>query len=54
MAEDWYFYSHRLGIAKRAIEYNYDVALVSRFKDHKKIISCEGIKIIPIKIGART
>ena len=46
ISEDWYFYSHRLSLAKTAINYGYKVALLSHYTNHREIIEAEGIKTI--------
>ena len=46
ISEDWYFVSHRLSLAKAAIKLGYEVALLSHFTNHRKVIEDAGIKII--------
>ena len=46
ISEDWYFVSHRLYLAKVAINSGYKVALLSHFTNHREIIEAEGIKTI--------
>ena len=47
VAEDWYFYSHRLPIARAAQQAGYDVAVVTRVAEHGEKIAAEGIRVIP-------
>ena len=46
ISEDWYFYSHRLYLAKIAIKLGYQVALLSHFTHHRSQIVAEGIETI--------
>ena len=46
ISEDWYFYSHRLSLAKTAINYGYKVALLSHYTNHQELIENEGIKTL--------
>lgn len=50
VTEDWYFYSHRLPLASAAVKQGYDVALVTRVRDHGKLIASHGIRLIPIEL----
>ena len=43
VSEDWYFYSHRLYLAKVAAASGFKVGLLSHFSNHKKLIEKEGI-----------
>ena len=45
---DWYFWSHRLGLALKAREAGYEVALASRFSQHRERIEAAGIKCWPL------
>jgi glycosyltransferase involved in cell wall biosynthesis len=51
VTEDWYFWSHRLPIAKAALEAGYDVALATRVNEHGKRISEEGFCLIPLQLN---
>lgn len=44
VSEDWYFFSHRLDLAKYAIRNGYDIALLSNFHSHQNKIKDLGIK----------
>lgn len=50
VSEDWYFYSHRLPIAKMAINDGYRVVLLTNSGDYKKKIRSEGIDLVSIDI----
>lgn len=45
VAEDWYFLSHRLGIARAARDQGYGVCVVTRVGRHRKAIEEEGFKL---------
>jgi glycosyltransferase involved in cell wall biosynthesis len=51
IAEDWYFYSHRLDLALAARKKGYDVCLVTNFTSYKDIIQKHGISTVPLKIS---
>ncbi|MGB0683970.1 MAG: glycosyltransferase family 4 protein [Magnetovibrionaceae bacterium] len=46
VTEDWYFVSHRLGLAKAARDMGLDVVVVTRTKDHADLIQREGFQLI--------
>ncbi|MGD9600891.1 MAG: glycosyltransferase family 4 protein [Gammaproteobacteria bacterium] len=48
VTEDWYFWSHRAGLAQAARDAGYDVVLASRFTDHRGRIEALGIRCIPL------
>ncbi|HIP69721.1 MAG TPA: glycosyltransferase family 1 protein [Chromatiales bacterium] len=50
VSEDWYFYSHRLPLAKAAQNAGFDVAVITRINDHENIIRQAGIRIIPFEL----
>ena len=50
IAEDWYFFSHRLPLAKAAIRDGFEVVLLTNVKIHGDLIKSEGIKVIPIAL----
>ena len=54
ISEDWYFVSHRLHLAKRAIEEGYQVALLSHYTRHKQSIESCGIEVIEWPIDRRS
>lgn len=49
VTEDWYFCSHRLTLAKDAVEAGFDVAVATRVQAHANIIRHIGIVLIPLK-----
>jgi hypothetical protein len=54
IAEDWYFWSHRLPIARGAKNQGFDVIIATRVNHHKEHIEKEGFKLIPINIERRS
>jgi glycosyltransferase involved in cell wall biosynthesis len=46
VTEDWYFVSHRLGLARAARDAGCDVTVVTRTRDHGDTIHREGFKLI--------
>ena len=48
VSEDWYFYSHRLALAKAAKAQGFDVSVATRCHDLKEKIEAEGIHVIPL------
>jgi glycosyltransferase involved in cell wall biosynthesis len=52
VAEDYYFLSHRLPVARKAKELGFDVCVVSKInsKENKKRIEDEGFRAIPINL----
>ena len=46
VSEDWYFVSHRLNLAKSAIEKGYQVTLLSRMSVHEEYIKSIGVNTI--------
>jgi glycosyltransferase involved in cell wall biosynthesis len=51
VTEDWYFYGHRLYLARAAREAGYDVALATHVAEYGERIRAEGIKLIPIRLS---
>lgn len=54
VTEDWYFYSHRLCIARAARKIGYDVLIATRFKNHFELLKNEGSKLIPISLKRKS
>ena len=54
ITEDWYFWSHRLPIARAAREAGFEVLVVTRVHKHKEDIEKEGFKLIPIHLVRRS
>lgn len=50
VSEDWYFCSHRLPIARKALTEGFKVVVVTRVNKHKDIIESEGFELAPIEI----
>lgn len=50
VTEDWYFWSHRLPIARAAKEQGYQVVVVTRVQEHGERIKGEGFRLIPLSI----
>ncbi|MCG8640186.1 MAG: glycosyltransferase family 4 protein [Desulfobacterales bacterium] len=48
VTEDWYFYSHRMPIARGLIRSGCEVVLLTRVNQHKDRIEQEGINVIPL------
>jgi len=54
ISEDWYFWSHRLPIARAALKRGDEVTLITRVNEHGKRIQDEGFKLIPISLIRRS
>jgi glycosyltransferase involved in cell wall biosynthesis len=50
ITEDWYFWSHRLPIARAARDAGFEVLIATRVHRHKELIEKEGFKLVPIKL----
>ena len=48
ITEDWYFWSHRLPIARAARDAGFEVLVITRVDQHKELIENEGFKLVPI------
>jgi glycosyltransferase involved in cell wall biosynthesis len=48
VSEDWYFWSHRLSLARAARAAGYEVALATRSSRYAQAIESEGIRLIPL------
>ena len=46
VTEDWYFVSHRLGLARAVRGAGCDVTVVTRTKDHRELIEQEGFRLV--------
>ncbi len=53
VTEDWYFWSHRLPIARAAREDGYEVVIAARVVDYGEKIRNEGFELIPLKLDRR-
>lgn len=48
VTEDWYFWSHRLGLARAARDEGYRVIVATRVRDHVARIEAEGFELAPL------
>ena len=48
VTEDWYFWSHRLDLARAAAQDGFDVSIATRVTDHGERIQREGFRLFPI------
>lgn len=48
VTEDWYFWSHRVDLARAALAAGFEVALASRFTAHRARIEAAGIRCIEL------
>jgi glycosyltransferase involved in cell wall biosynthesis len=56
VTEDWYFVSHRLGLAVAAMKAGFDVSIATRVERHGAIIERSGLQLFPIafdRLGLR-
>ena len=53
VTEDWYFVSHRLPLALAARRQGYDVAVVTRCRNHCRMITDAKLKVIPFEMDRR-
>ena len=54
VTEDWYFWSHRLPIARAARDAGWEVLVATRVGNHGTPIEREGFRLIPIKMRRRS
>lgn len=54
VSEDWYFWSHRLALARAAQEAGYDVTVVTRLSTYGESIKKMGLKVEPINMVRKT
>ena len=54
VSEDWYFWSHRLPLARAAKQQGYQVVIATRVKEHGPRIKEQGFKLIPINMQRRS
>ena len=50
VSEDWYFCSHRLPIARKALAKGFKVVVVTRVDKHRDVIESEGFELASIEI----
>lgn len=54
ITEDWYFWSHRLDLARAARDAGFDVTIATRVTDHGEQIQGEGFHLVPISLFRRS
>ncbi len=54
ITEDWYFWSHRLPLARAARDAGFQVIVATRINKHGSLIQKEGFKLLPIKLLRRS
>ena len=54
ITEDWYFWSHRLPIARAARDAGFEVLVATRVSQHKEHIENESFKLIPIGLKRKS
>ena len=50
ITEDWYFWSHRLDVARAARDAGFDVIIATRVTEHGERIEREGFRLFPISL----
>lgn len=48
VTEDWYFWSHRLPVARAARDAGFEIAVATRVRDHGERILAEGFRVHPL------
>lgn len=51
VSEDWYFVSHRLDLARSAVDMGFDVVVATRPGRHRDLIEAAGIRLVPMEIS---
>jgi len=54
VTEDWYFWSHRLPIARASRERGFDVVVATRVQSHGDKIAGEGFRLVPLRWRRRS
>lgn len=54
ITEDWYFYSHRLPLARAALAQGHEVVLLTNVNEHGDLIRSEGIRVLPLTMKRRS
>ena len=54
VTEDWYFWSHRLPMARAAREAGFDIAVATRVDKHGERIEGEGFRVLPLSWQRRS
>ncbi|MBF0293070.1 MAG: glycosyltransferase family 1 protein, partial [Nitrospinae bacterium] len=50
VSEDWYFWSHRLPVARKARDQGFKVTVATRVTAHGDLIRSEGFELAPISL----
>ncbi len=53
LTEDWYFLSHRLGLARACRDLGWDVVVATRVQAHGDKIVDEGFRLVPLRLRRR-
>lgn len=54
VTEDWYFCSHRLGLARAARQAGWRVVVATRFDRHRERLAAEGFELVPLGLRRRS
>lgn len=54
VTEDWYFWSHRLPMARAAREAGFEIAVAARMDKHGDRIAAEGFRVLPLSWQRRS
>ena len=54
VTEDWYFWSHRLPMARAAKKAGFDVVVATRVDQHRERIEAEGFRVVPLSWQRRS
>ncbi|MBI5814493.1 MAG: glycosyltransferase family 4 protein [Nitrospinae bacterium] len=54
VTEDWYFWSHRLAIARAARDSGYEVTVATAVNEHGGRIAAEGFELAPLSLSRRS
>jgi glycosyltransferase involved in cell wall biosynthesis len=54
ITEDWYFWSHRLDLARAAAQAGFDVSIATRVTNHGERVQREGFRLFPISLFRRS
>lgn len=54
VTEDWYFWSHRLPMARAAMDAGFEVAVAARVTAHRERIEALGIRVLPLRLDRRS
>lgn len=53
VTEDWYFWSHRLDLARKARDAGFEVLVATQVQNHGRRIKDEGFRVLPISLQRR-